>query len=97
MTYDSSYDSNFSKLEAGGVDIHLYPDDPSALYIHAKVIVVDAGTASGKAFVGSENFSTASMSYNRELGIVTNDPVIVNELAKTLGQDYDGAAPANTV
>jgi phosphatidylserine/phosphatidylglycerophosphate/cardiolipin synthase-like enzyme len=67
------------------------------LYIHAKVIVVDAGTASEKAFVGSENFSTASMGYNRELGIVTNDPVIVNALAKTLGQDYDGAAPASTL
>jgi phosphatidylserine/phosphatidylglycerophosphate/cardiolipin synthase-like enzyme len=96
MTDDSSYSSNFSKLEAAGVDVHLYPDTSSALYIHAKVIVADAGTASGKAFVGSENFSTASMGYNRELGIITNDPVIVNELARTLGQDYDGAAPAST-
>jgi cardiolipin synthase len=94
MTDDSSYSSNFSKLEAAGVDIHLYPDEPSALYIHAKVIVVDEGTASEKAFVGSENFSTASMGYNRELGIVTSDPAIVNELAKTLGQDYNGAAAA---
>jgi phosphatidylserine/phosphatidylglycerophosphate/cardiolipin synthase-like enzyme len=66
------------------------------LYIHAKVIVVDAGTASEKAFVGSENFSTASMGYNRELGITTNDPAIVNQLAKTLGQDYDGALPVST-
>lgn len=96
MTDDSSYSSNFSKLEAAGVDVHLYPDNTTALYIHAKVIVVDAGTASEKAFVGSENFSTASMGYNRELGIITNDPVMVNELAKTLSQDYDGAAPAST-
>lgn len=94
MTDDSSYSSNFSKLEAAGVDVHLYPDTSSALYIHAKIIVVDAGTASEKAFVGSENFSTASMGYNRELGIVTSDPAIVNELAKTLGQDYNGAAAA---
>jgi hypothetical protein len=36
------------------------------------------------------------MGYNRELGIITNDPVMVNELAKTLSQDYDGAAPAST-
>jgi cardiolipin synthase A/B len=96
MTDDSSYSYNFSKLEAAGVDVHLYPDTSSALYIHAKVIVVDAGTASEKAFVGSENFSTASMGYNRELGIITNDPVIVNELAKTLGHDYGGAAAAST-
>jgi cardiolipin synthase A/B len=96
MTDDSSYSANFSKLEAAGVDVHLYPDTSSALYIHAKVIVVDAGTASEKAFVGSENFSTASMGYNRELGIITTDPAIVDELAKILSQDYDGAAPAST-
>jgi phosphatidylserine/phosphatidylglycerophosphate/cardiolipin synthase-like enzyme len=96
MTDESAYRSNFSKLVAAGVDVHLYPDDSSALYIHAKVIVIDAGTASEKAFVGSENFSTASMGYNRELGITTNDPAIVNQLAKTLGQDYDGALPVST-
>jgi phosphatidylserine/phosphatidylglycerophosphate/cardiolipin synthase-like enzyme len=96
MTDDNSYSYNFSKLEAAGVHVHLYPDTSSALYIHAKVIVVDAGTAPEKAFVGSENFSTASMGYNRELGIITNGPVIVNELAKTLGHDYNGAAPAST-
>ena len=75
------------------MDVHLYPDTSSALYIHAKVIVVDAGTATEKAFVGSENFSTASMGYNRELGIIVNNPAIVRELARVLGQDYDGAAP----
>jgi cardiolipin synthase A/B len=93
MTNDSAYGSNFSKLVAAGVDVHLYPDTSSALYIHAKVIVVDAGTATEKAFVGSENFSTASMGYNRELGIIVNNPAIVSELARVLGQDYDGAAP----
>ncbi len=96
MTYDSSYASEFSELVAAGVGVHLYPDTSSALYIHAKVIVVDAGTAGQRAFVGSENFSTASMSYNRELGIVTSDPAMVEELARVLGQDYDGAAPAKT-
>ncbi len=43
----------------------LYPDTSSALYIHAKVIDVDGA----KAFLGSENFSTASLEYNRELGV----------------------------
>jgi phosphatidylserine/phosphatidylglycerophosphate/cardiolipin synthase-like enzyme len=96
MTDDSSYRSELAQLEAAGVDVHLYPDTSKALYIHAKVIVVDAGTASERAFVGSENFSTASMGYNRELGIVTNDRAVVDELAHVLGQDYDGAAPAST-
>lgn len=96
MTYDSSYGSEFSELVAAGVGVHLYPDTSSALYIHAKVIVVDAGTSNERAFVGSENFSTASMGYNRELGIIVTDHAIVDELATVLGQDYNGAAPAKT-
>jgi len=96
MTYDSSYGSEFSQLVAAGVRLHLYPDTSSALYIHAKVIVVDAGTTNERAFVGSENFSTASMGYNRELGIIISDHTIVDELARVLGQDYNGAAPAAT-
>jgi hypothetical protein len=94
MTADSAYSSNFSKLVTAGVGLHFYPDNSSALYIHAKVIVVDPGTANERAFVGSENFSTASMGYNRELGIITNDEPIVDGLAKVLGQDYNGAAAA---
>ena len=65
MTADSEWDTAFSQLESDGVHVVLYPDTASALYIHAKVIDVD-GT---KAFIGSENFSTASLDYNRELGL----------------------------
>jgi len=96
MTYDSSYGSEFADLVAARVGVHLYPDTSSALYIHAKVIVVDAGTVNERAFVGSENFSTASMGYNRELGIIITDHAIVDELARVLGQDYNGAVPATT-
>jgi phosphatidylserine/phosphatidylglycerophosphate/cardiolipin synthase-like enzyme len=97
MTYDSSYRSEFAELVAAGVGLHLYPDTSSALYIHAKVIVVDPGTASERAFVGSENFSTASMGYNRELGMVITDHAVVDELARVLGQDYKGAPGAGNV
>jgi hypothetical protein len=36
------------------------------------------------------------MGYNRELGIIITDHAIVDELARVLGQDYNGAAPATT-
>ena len=68
MTADTEWDSAFSQLESDGVHVVLYPDTPTALYIHAKVIDVDGATA----FVGSENFSTASLDYNRELGLITS-------------------------
>ena len=42
--------------------------------------------------VGSQNFSVASLGYNRELGILTSDPRIVAAIAATLARDYAGAA-----
>jgi PLD-like domain len=42
MTADSEWDPAFNRLTRAGVHVRLYPDD-SALYVHAKVIVADAG------------------------------------------------------
>ena len=83
MTADAEWDSAFSQLESAGVHIVLYPDTSSALYIHAKVIDVDGA----KAFVGSENFSTASLDYNRELGIVTSSASVLGPLNSVLSSD----------
>jgi phosphatidylserine/phosphatidylglycerophosphate/cardiolipin synthase-like enzyme len=83
MTADSEWDSAFSQLETDGVHVVLYPDTSSALYIHAKVIDVD-GT---RAFIGSENFSTASLDYNRELGLITSSAGVLGPLNSTLASD----------
>jgi cardiolipin synthase len=86
MTADSEWNSAFSQLESAGVHVVLYPDTASALYIHAKVIDVD----STKAFIGSENFSTASLDYNRELGIVTSSAGVLGSLNSVLSGDMAG-------
>ena len=83
MTADAEWDSAFSQLESDGVHVVLYPDTASALYIHAKVIDVDGA----KAFIGSENFSTASLDYNRELGLVTTSISVLGPLNSTLSGD----------
>jgi cardiolipin synthase len=87
MTADSEWDAAFDQLAAAGAHVRLYADTSSALYIHAKAIVADSTTA----FVGSENFSNASLDYNRELGLVTTAPEIVSGLSTTLASDYAGA------
>ncbi len=92
MTADPSWDRALDTLTADGVEVRTYPDEPSALYIHAKVVVVDSGRADGRAFVGSENFSVASLLYNRELGIVTARPDLVDELAEMVLKDAAGGA-----
>ena len=87
MTADSSWDSAFRQLGAAGVHVRLYPDTTSVLYIHAKAIVVDGA----KAYVGSINYSTSSMVYNRELGFITTSPAITGPVARAFAQWWDGA------
>jgi phosphatidylserine/phosphatidylglycerophosphate/cardiolipin synthase-like enzyme len=86
MTSDPEWDSAFSQLQSAGVHVVLYPNTASALYIHAKVIDVD----NAKAFVGSENFSTSSLDYNRELGLITSFASVVGPLNTTLSGDISG-------
>jgi cardiolipin synthase len=86
MTADSDWDAAFSQLESDGVHVVLYPDTASALYIHAKVIDVDGI----KAFIGSENFSTASLDYNRELGLNTSSAGVLGPMNTTLASDIAG-------
>jgi cardiolipin synthase len=90
MTYDSSYAANFAKLTTAGVKVSTYAESAS-LYIHAKTILADYGEKSATAFVGSENFSEASLQSNRELGIVLSDAAILASLNETLTQDFHGA------
>jgi cardiolipin synthase len=91
MTTDTEWDSAFSQLASEGVHVVLYPDTSSALYIHAKVIDVDGA----KAFVGSENFSTASLDYNRELGIITTSAGVLDPLNRALADDISGGQPTS--
>jgi cardiolipin synthase A/B len=93
MTADSEWDQAFADLARAGARIRLYPDDSSALYIHAKAVVADAGRPGQRVLVGSQNFSVASLDYNRELGILTSNPAIVAAIAATLARDYAGATP----
>jgi cardiolipin synthase A/B len=70
------------KIEAGGVKADLVKSP----YIHAKIIVADNSTA----FVGSENFSPASLDHNRELGILTHDPGVISQLTTSFEKDWNG-------
>jgi phosphatidylserine/phosphatidylglycerophosphate/cardiolipin synthase-like enzyme len=92
MNDTSEYADDFDELESSGVKVSTYPGDPG-LYIHAKAIVVDAGGPSARAFAGSQNFSTASLDYNRELGVITGDTGVVSALASRIREDFAAATP----
>ncbi len=53
-------------------------------YIHAKMILAD----NAKAFLGSENFSKTSLDKNRELGIIVDEPAILESLKDTFEADW---------
>ncbi len=89
MTNDSNtYATEFDALTAAGAHVHTYAYTAS-LYIHAKAIVAD-GT---QVFVGSENFSNASLNRNRELGFLSTGAGLVSSVGATLASDYAGGTP----
>jgi phosphatidylserine/phosphatidylglycerophosphate/cardiolipin synthase-like enzyme len=92
MTEQSSWNAAFTKLARAGAHVRTYKDSSSVLYIHAKVVLADAGLPGERVFVGSENFSAASLRHNRELGIVTTQPAVISVFRATLASDYAGAS-----
>jgi phosphatidylserine/phosphatidylglycerophosphate/cardiolipin synthase-like enzyme len=72
--------TDVSRLARGGVQVRY----SVALYMHAKLIVVDGI----HAFVGSVNFSATSLDENRELGILIADPDALATLIATFGTDW---------
>jgi cardiolipin synthase A/B len=90
---DNDYADEFDDLTSAGANISTYPDNSTSLYIHAKAIVADYGTSAQNAFVGSENFSNASLTENRELGLTTTNSSILQQLETTMSSDYSGGTP----
>jgi cardiolipin synthase A/B len=88
-------------LHAGGVEAVSKsfpvptPSGEVPIYIHAKVIVADAGTVGAGAFVGSENLSCTSLDDNRECGLLVNEPPLLERIEATFTADW--AQPSTPV
>ena len=86
MTDETSWHSAWTALVAAGGHVAvMYGERP--LYIHAKLLAIDAGEPDGRAFVGSENFSDASLLHDRELGIVLVAPGLVDTVGRVVAAD----------
>jgi phosphatidylserine/phosphatidylglycerophosphate/cardiolipin synthase-like enzyme len=91
MTYSDDWRPAFSALRRAGAMVRvMYGERP--LYLHAKLIAVDAGTPHGVAFVGSENLTDASLLHDRELGVVLLDPANVRRVATVIATDLAAGA-----
>ncbi len=70
-------------LAAGGVSVRVL----ASPYLHTKTIVADGAVA----YVGSINFSTASMDQNREVGILTENRTVIARLEGVFAKDWGAA------
>ncbi len=94
MTNSGEYASDWSDIVRAGGHVHLYADISSDLYIHAKTTIADAGFTARRMYVGSINFSSDSMNYNRELGIITANESIIDDINAVVAKDYADCSAA---
>lgn len=73
------------RLVAGGVGVRVL----AAPYVHTKTVVADGQVA----FVGSENFTAASLDTNREVGLLTTDGIVITRLTGVFEKDWAAAKP----
>lgn len=85
MTYASEWRNDFSRLEHCRVSVHVFHGQ--RYYIHAKLLIIDGR----RALVSSQNLSTGSLQYNRELGITLAGAPVVG-LTDAFTEDFDGRA-----
>jgi cardiolipin synthase A/B len=55
--------------------------------------VADYGTGTAKIFLGSQNFSSTSLTSNRELGLIITDTGVISSVNATLSADFAGGTP----
>jgi phosphatidylserine/phosphatidylglycerophosphate/cardiolipin synthase-like enzyme len=72
------------RIRQAGVQVRLI-DSP---YVHAKAMLVDAGSDGALAFIGSENVSASSLDQNRELGVLVNDAPALKRLQDVFERDW---------
>ena len=88
MTYQPAWRAALTYLAGCRAQVRTYPES-AALYIHAKLIRADGRTV----FIGSQNLSRQSLTYNRELGIITHSPQITASTGDTFSADFAAAQP----
>ncbi|HUN31811.1 MAG TPA: phospholipase D-like domain-containing protein [Trebonia sp.] len=86
---DGHYDRQYDQLANCGVHISTY-SSTTGFYIHGKAILADYAEPSARIFIGSQNFSRTSLTENRELGLIINDPAIESSVNATFESDFAG-------
>ena len=90
MVNNTAYATGFAAITKAGCSLHTYPNSTTGFYIHAKAVVADFGLPTQNAYVGSINYSSASMNFNRELGMFVTDEPTITSVHDTMLADFNG-------
>lgn len=86
MTDQPDWHPAFDQLRSAGARVWVMHGE-TPLYIHAKLLVADAGRPGARALVGSQNISVASLTADRELGVVLTAPRLVAAVGRIVERD----------
>jgi phosphatidylserine/phosphatidylglycerophosphate/cardiolipin synthase-like enzyme len=89
---NNQYSATLTTLKTAGAKIATY-SSTTGRYIHAKTVLADFGTANAKLFVGSENFTTPSLTDNRELGLIFSDQASMAGVSAAITADFKAGTP----
>lgn len=87
----SQYASSIAKVVAAGGQVAGYSSQ-TGLYIHAKVVIADAGLSDQAVELGSMNLTANSLTANRELGIILRDGPDCSLIERQFAADFAGGA-----
>ncbi len=74
---------HYQALQDAGAQVRFLAEP----YVHAKAILADGQ----QALIGSLNLSYTSLEMNRELALLTQDPQVVDRLARVMADDWERA------
>ena len=96
MVNNPDWAKAFGQVTAAGCTVHVLPPDDTGLYMHEKLVLIDAATSQASAMIGSQNASYSSLAFNRELSVVLSRaeaPDVVAAIARTFNEDFATAKP----
>jgi cardiolipin synthase len=89
---NGEYNSEYTELANAGVHISYY-DTPGSFAVHGQVVLSDYGTSGAQIFIGSQDFSSTSLTGSRELGLIISDTGLETSVQLTFSIDFANGIP----
>ena len=96
---DATQPAAIAQIKAAGAQVVKFGGTSSGgtashPYVAAKALLVDCSTGTcARGYTGSENFTAASVEYNRELGVIFGDATELGKIYTTIGADFAAGTP----